>query len=92
MPTLSYFYGVAIRMYFDDHAPPHFHAVRGRDVAQVEIATGEAMRGKLSPTDARRVKRWTELHRAELEANWLLAQSGKAVELKRITGLDEDDG
>jgi hypothetical protein len=26
MPTISQFYGITIRMYFDDHPPPHFHA------------------------------------------------------------------
>ncbi len=26
MPTISRFFGIAIRMYYDDHAPPHFHA------------------------------------------------------------------
>src|SRR6186713_3333499 len=26
MPTIAYFYGIAIRMYFIDHPPPHFFA------------------------------------------------------------------
>lgn len=26
MPTVSMFYGILIRMYYDDHNPPHFHA------------------------------------------------------------------
>jgi hypothetical protein len=26
MPELSRFYGIVIKMYFGDHAPPHFHA------------------------------------------------------------------
>ena len=29
MPTLSIFFGIVIRMYFDDHPPPHFHAIYG---------------------------------------------------------------
>jgi hypothetical protein len=29
MPTISQFYGITIRMYFDDHPPPHFHAYYG---------------------------------------------------------------
>lgn len=29
MPTVSSFYGILIRMYFNDHAPPHFHARYG---------------------------------------------------------------
>jgi len=26
MPEVSRFFGIVIRMYFDDHQPPHFHA------------------------------------------------------------------
>jgi len=26
MPTISIFYGIIIRMFFEEHAPPHFHA------------------------------------------------------------------
>ena len=25
MPTLSFFYGILIQMFWNDHAPPHFH-------------------------------------------------------------------
>lgn len=25
MPTIAYFLGIAVRMYFNDHAPPHYH-------------------------------------------------------------------
>jgi hypothetical protein len=41
MPTISWFYGIAIRMYFRDHPPPHFEAVYGEHEANVDIATGE---------------------------------------------------
>ncbi len=29
MPTISIFYGIFIRMYYDEHRPPHFHAITG---------------------------------------------------------------
>ena len=29
MPTISVFYGIVIRMFFNDHAPPDFHARYG---------------------------------------------------------------
>jgi hypothetical protein len=29
MPTISYFYGIAIQMFWNDHSPPHFHALYG---------------------------------------------------------------
>jgi hypothetical protein len=28
MPTIAYFYGIAIRMFFADHPPPHFFALQ----------------------------------------------------------------
>ena len=32
MPIISTFFGIIIRMFFDDHAPPHFHAeYQGQD-------------------------------------------------------------
>jgi len=27
MPEVSRFFGISIRMYFDEHNPPHFHAI-----------------------------------------------------------------
>ncbi|HEY5957845.1 MAG TPA: DUF4160 domain-containing protein, partial [Polyangiaceae bacterium] len=37
MPTISRYFGIVIRMYFDDHAPPHFHASYGADEAEIGI-------------------------------------------------------
>lgn len=28
MPEISRFYGIVIKMYFDDHNPPHLHIER----------------------------------------------------------------
>jgi hypothetical protein len=38
MPTISRFFGILISMYFDDHAPPHFHARYGGEKALIAIA------------------------------------------------------
>jgi hypothetical protein len=40
MPEISRFLGIIIRMYYRDHAPPHFHAEYGEYEVTVEIATG----------------------------------------------------
>jgi Domain of unknown function (DUF4160) len=88
MPTISWFYGIAIRMYFRDHPPPHFEAVYGEHEANVDIATGEVLEGYLPNTAARLVRQWTLAHKAELQANWDRARAG--VSLERIAGLDAD--
>lgn len=74
MPTLSQFYGIRIFMNFGDHLPPHFHAEYGDEEALIEIRTGAVNRGSLSPRALRLVQEWLDLHRAELEENWVLAQ------------------
>ena len=43
MPTIAYFYGIAIRMYFVDHPPPHFFASYSGHEANVEIEAGEKL-------------------------------------------------
>jgi len=47
MPNISYFYGIIIRIYFREHPPPHFHALYGEYVAQIDISTGRVIEGGL---------------------------------------------
>ena len=49
MPVLSRFYGIIIRMYFQqaEHNPPHIHALYGEDMAAIDIQTGEVLEGHL---------------------------------------------
>ena len=49
MPRISAFYGIAIYMYYRDHAPPHFHAIYGEYEATVAIETAELLEGQLPP-------------------------------------------
>jgi hypothetical protein len=90
MPTIAWFYGIAIRMYFLDHPPPHFQAIYGEHEANVAIATGEVIEGRLPPTAARLVKRWALVHQPELQSNWDRARA--KLPLDRIAGLDDDQG
>lgn len=75
-------------MFFDDHAPPHFHAYEAGCEAQVRISDGEIIKGRLSPQARRRVKQWTEQNREALEANWEAGRPGSRKALERIPGLD----
>lgn len=74
MPTISFFYGIAIRMYINDHLPPHFHAHYGDFSATVLIESGEILEGKLPKTAANLVKEWVSLKRAALLTDWDLAR------------------
>jgi len=74
MPTISIFYGIMIKMYWDDHAPPHFHAEYGGAEAVVDIQTREVIRGKLPHGAAMLVKEWAMQHRNELMEDWKLCE------------------
>ena len=54
MPTLCFFYGILVRMYWQDHNPPHFHARYGDDEVIINTATLEISRDALP----RRPWRW----------------------------------
>lgn len=72
MPVLSRFYGIVIRMYFQqaEHNPPNIHALYGEDMAAVDIQTGEVLEGHLPPKALAMVREWSDLHRAELLRMW----------------------
>jgi hypothetical protein len=88
MPTIAWFYGIAIRMYVRDHTPPHFHAIYGENEAFVSIDSGDVIEGSLPPRAARLVKEWTLARQGQLRENWNRARAGEQPE--RIAGLDAD--
>lgn len=51
MPVLCRFYGIIIRMYFQqaEHNPPHIHAIYGEDMAAIAILNNEILEGYLPP-------------------------------------------
>lgn len=88
MPTVAWFYGIAIRMYVRDHAPAHFHAVYAEHEALIAIETGDVIDGALPHQAARLVKEWALARQNELRENWRRARAGEQPE--RIAGLDAD--
>jgi len=46
MPEICRFLHIIIRMYYNDHAPPHFHAEYQGKKAAFSIETGEKVKGK----------------------------------------------
>ena len=70
MPELCRFYGIVIRMYFDDHGPAHFHALYGGDEALVDIESLAVLHGRLPPRAQGLVVEWASLRQAELREAW----------------------
>ena len=86
MPEISRFLGIVIAMYFNDHAPPHFHAIYDRREATVRIQDG-AVQGNLPRRALSHVLEWYTLHRAELMENWHRARERRP--LRRIEPLEQ---
>ncbi len=76
MPRISEFYGIIIAMYFNDHTPPHFHAIYSEYEAKISIDTLKIIEGKLPHRALTLVLEWAVLHRSELELNWKRARRG----------------
>lgn len=77
MPRLSYFYGIAIYIYYEDHGPPHFHARYGEHRARFVIPSGELLDGVLPQRARRLVSEWVELHGDDLARCWDRAICGQ---------------
>lgn len=86
MPRISAFYGIAIYMYYRDHAPPHFHAIYGESDAAVAIETGEVLDGRLPRRARALVSEWAAAHRDELRHAWDLARASQPLPV--IAGLE----
>jgi hypothetical protein len=70
MPELSRFLGVSISIYFDDHNPPHFHALYNEYEAVIAVNDLTVLRGSLPSRALGFVMEWANLHKAELLENW----------------------
>lgn len=80
MPTISQFFGIIIRMFYGDHAPPHFHAEYGDEKAIISIKTLTVLEGNLSRRAQALVLDWAELHQEELLKNWENAHKDKPLD------------
>jgi hypothetical protein len=77
LPTISTFYGIVIRMFYNDHAPPHFHVQYGEFQAEMAIETLEVLAGRLPRRALGMTLEWAASHRAELVDDWDLCRQHK---------------
>ena len=86
MPTISEFFGILVRMYYDDHNPPHFHAYYGEHEALISIETMEILEGTLPRRAKSMIIEWAVEHRQDLLEDWTLAEQHRP--LKKIEPLE----
>ena len=82
MPVISRFFGIVIKMYPNDHLPPHFHAIYGEYVGVIDINTLDMIEGDLSNRALKLVKEWASKHQQSLMNMW------NNKEFIKLEGLD----
>ncbi|MFZ5494403.1 MAG: DUF4160 domain-containing protein [Verrucomicrobiota bacterium] len=79
MPTIASFHGVTIKLYFNDHQPPHFHAFHGDDEAVVGIVSLQVLAGGLAAARLKDVLAWARRHQQDLASCWQRCQNHQPV-------------
>lgn len=77
MPTFFIIDGIKINLYFDDHLPPHFHAIYGEFEVLLTIPTLTTYAGKIPSRQLKKVKQWAAIHIAQLQEIWDQLSGGK---------------
>jgi hypothetical protein len=85
MPEISRFYGIIIKMYFNEHNPPHFHIEYQDYEAIMNIETGEVI-GNMSRRALNLVYDWLDQNKEALLENWKRIEERKP--LNNIKPLD----
>jgi hypothetical protein len=82
VPAIGVIGAIQIRIYYDDHGVPHFHAVSPEFDAKVAIADCSIISasGRLRRRDFAVIRAWGVKHRDELFANWQLARDGEPLQ------------
>ena len=86
MPRLSEFYGIVIAMFYEEHPPPHFHAIYAGQRVAISIDPIAVVQGWLPRRALSLVLEWAALHQAELRDNW--DRTREHLPLKPIEPLD----
>jgi Domain of unknown function (DUF4160) len=80
MPKVCEFYGIRIYLYFEDHPPPHFHAIYGEYEAKVAIESLEIIAGHLPPRAQAMVNEWAIARRTDLRRAWQQASGPQPID------------
>ena len=70
MPIIERFGAVSIRMYADDHHPPHFHIIGPDFQVLVRILDSQVMAGEARAAQIAEAMVWAKAHRETLALKW----------------------
>lgn len=84
MPVITQFYGLIVKMYFQqcEHMPPHIHVQYAEYSASISIEDLIVLDGKLPKKALSMIREWISLHKNELLKMW------KTQKFKKLPGLE----
>jgi len=82
MPVISRFYGIIIKMYFNDHLPAHFHAMYGEYSAIIDVYNGNIIEGDLPKRAKKLINEWWKINKDSIIKMW------ESKEFNNIKGLE----
>lgn len=84
MPLISNFYGIMIKMYFQqsEHNPPHIHVIYGEYIGIIDIVNISIIEGDLPNKALEITKEWVKLYQKELLEIWNTQKFKKLPPLK----------
>jgi hypothetical protein len=79
MPEICRFYGIIIKMFYNEHNPPHIH-VEYQDFKAIITINEGIIEGKMPKTALKLIFEWMELHKDDLLKNWEKIESKKPLD------------
>lgn len=82
MPTIARIGAIQIRLYYEDHGVPHFHAISPDfdfkfAIADCSVISGN---GQIKGRDLAAIRAWAQAHRTALYSNWEKARDGEPLQ------------
>jgi hypothetical protein len=78
MPEISRFYGIIIKMFYNEHNPPHIHA-EYQDYKAIITINGGVVDGKMPKIALKLIFEWIDLNKEELLLNWKKIEEKKPL-------------
>lgn len=75
VPEICRFYGIVIKMFWQDHQPPHFHAEYQGDEAVIGVETLAVIGGRLPGRALGLTVEWASARKEELILQWEKARN-----------------
>jgi hypothetical protein len=70
MPEISRFFGIVVMMFYNDHAPPHFHADYGDEEWEIGLQPVKILKAGRNRRVQAMLLEWAVLHQDDLLEDW----------------------